>query len=217
MSAERLTAELAAAGRVLASTGLVTAFGHVSARLDEHRLLVTPPQPLGRLGAEPFPELPIDATELPAGVPREAWIHVAIASARPDVGAICRAQPPSTNALTAVGITLVPLHGQGALLGSVVPTYPDARLIREPEYGYSLADSLGDGFACLLKGNGAVTVGRTVGEAVARMWILEESSRLTLQAASAGLPVPLSHDEQKAWAATGSELLERIWHYLSAS
>jgi HCOMODA/2-hydroxy-3-carboxy-muconic semialdehyde decarboxylase len=179
--------------------------------------MITPPQPLGRLTEGPFPELPLETRSLPFGVPREAWIHLAIATARPDVGAICRAQPPSTSALTAVGISLAPLHGQGALLGSVVPVYPDARLIREPEYGFALADTLGDEYACLLKGNGAVTVGATVGEAVARMWILEESSRLTLQAASAGLPVPLLHDEQKAWAATGSELLERIWQYLSTS
>jgi HCOMODA/2-hydroxy-3-carboxy-muconic semialdehyde decarboxylase len=61
-----------------------------------------------------------------------------------------------------------------------------------------------------------VTAGRNVGEAVARMWILEESCRLTLAAAAAGLmPVALTEEEQNAWFATGAELLDRIWAYLS--
>ncbi|GAA2895936.1 hypothetical protein GCM10020220_102480 [Nonomuraea rubra] len=75
---------LADAGRVLAAAGLVTAFGHVSARLPADRLLMTPPVPLGTLtpGA-PYAEIPLDAPGLPANAPREAWIHVEIARARP--------------------------------------------------------------------------------------------------------------------------------------
>ncbi|MEV4313180.1 class II aldolase/adducin family protein [Actinocrispum sp. NPDC049592] len=218
MSQERLSEQLATAGRVLAQTGLVTAFGHVSARLDAGTLVITPPRPPGRLGPGPYPLLPVRAGELPPDVPREAWIHTAIAAARPDVGAVCRAQPPSVAAASAAGFSLVPLHGQGALLGGCVPVHKDARLVRQPAMGRALADALGDGFACVLKGNGAVTVGATVGEAVARMWILAETSRITLLAACCGgIPLPLSPDEQKAWAATGPELLERIWQYLSTS
>lgn len=216
MPIAQLSTELAPAGRALHRAGLVNAFGHVSARIDDGRLLLTPPRPLGELTDDQFTEININVGELPTGVPREAWIHIAIAKARPDVGAICRAQPPSTSAVAATLSAIPPLHGQGALLGPAVPVFQNARLIREPQLGKELAATLGNGYACVLKGNGAVTVGRNVGEAVARMWILEESCRITLAAAAAGLmPVALTEDEQNAWFETGAELLDRIWDYLN--
>jgi catechol 2,3-dioxygenase-like lactoylglutathione lyase family enzyme len=50
--------DLVAAGRALAATGLVTAFGHVSARSGSESALITPPKPLGSLADdEPLLEL----------------------------------------------------------------------------------------------------------------------------------------------------------------
>ena len=63
----------------------------------------------------------------------------------------------------------------------------------------------------LLRGNGAVTVGADVGEAVARMWVLEASAQMNSVAAAAGTPAPLSDDEQAAWRAVATEILGRIW------
>src|SRR3954468_6417688 len=112
-SLDSLIEELAEAGHVLDRAGLVTAFGHVSCRLGPDRVLITPPEPLGGLtGAHAFTELDLTDAELPPGVPREAWIHAAIAKRRPDVGAICRAQPPVATALAAAGVPIEPLHGQ---------------------------------------------------------------------------------------------------------
>lgn len=214
----RIGENLARAGRALAAAGLVTAFGHVSARLDVGRLLITPPCPLGTLDpADPTAvELELDATELPAGAPREAWLHVEIARTRPDVGAICRAQPRAATTAVAAGVPLVPLHGQAALLGPGVAVHADPRLVRDRALGVEVATALGDGFTCVLRGNGAVTVGAGIGDAVARMWILEETARMALLAAAAGSPVPLTADEAGAWRAAGAELLDRLWHYLAS-
>ena len=87
------------AARALAAAGLVTAFGHVSVRMGSgegrNSFRITPPKPLGTLRSdEPLQEVPLAGDGLPDGVPKEAWIHRAIYEARPDVGAICRAQPP---------------------------------------------------------------------------------------------------------------------------
>jgi ribulose-5-phosphate 4-epimerase/fuculose-1-phosphate aldolase len=68
----------------------------------------------------------------------------------------------------------------------------------------------------ILRGNGAVTVGATVAEAVARMWVLEASAVLNATAAAVGTPVPLPDDEQAAWRAVAAELLPRIWTWISA-
>ena len=162
----------------------MTAFGHVSCRVADDRLLITPPMPLGRLTPQvEWTELDVDADELPAGVPREAWIHLAIARRRPDVGAICRAQPPVATALASAGVPIVPLHGQGSFLGPQVPVFDDAVLVRDEARAVELAERLGDAPALLLRGNGAVTVGADIGEAVARMWVLEASAQMNSVAA----------------------------------
>jgi HCOMODA/2-hydroxy-3-carboxy-muconic semialdehyde decarboxylase len=209
---ERLVDDLIAAGHALHRTGLVTAFGHVSGRVADDRLLITPPMSLGRLTRDSeWTELDLTADTLPAGVPREAWIHLAVARRRTDVGAICRAQPPVATALASAGVPIVPLHGQGAFVGPRVPVFDDAVLMRDETRAEALAERLGETPALLLRGNGAVTVGADVGEAVARMWVLEASARMNSVAAAAGTPAPLSDDEQAAWRGVAAEILARIW------
>lgn len=208
--------DLAKAGRALAAAQLVDAFGHVSVRLSDTDFLITPPCPLGQLGEDArFAQISVRSAEIPAGIPREAWIHIALMRTRPDIGAICRAQPRAATAVTAAGLPILPLHGQSALLGDEVKVFPSSRLIRDRSLGEQLAEHIGDASACVLAGNGAVTVGDTVAHAVARMWILEASAQLNALAASAGNPVPLTPEERAAWAATGGELLDRIWKHLT--
>lgn len=210
-----LIGELVRAGHALAAEGLVTAFGHVTARLGTDRLLITPPVPLGSLRPDmTFTELPVGADELPPGTPREAWIHTAVAAARPDAGAICRAQPSVATAVTAADLPIRPLHGQGAFCDARVPVFDDAVLVRERARGIALAQRLTRSPVLVMRGNGAVTVGRNVGEAVALMWVLEASARMNRDAASAGRPRPLPDDEQEAWRSVAPELLDRIWAYL---
>ncbi|MER6176088.1 class II aldolase/adducin family protein [Streptosporangium sp. NPDC001681] len=206
---------LADAGRALAAAGLVTAFGHVSLRVGDDRLLMTPPVPLGTLGPDTqYAEVPLDATDLPDGTPREAWIHLEIFRARPGVRAICRAQPPTATALASAGVPILPLHGQGAFLGPEVPVFDDATLVRDRTRGRALAERLGEAPALIMRGNGAVTVGESVGQAVALMWVLEASARMNATATASGTPVPLTPAEQEAWRAVRSELSNRIWSYL---
>jgi ribulose-5-phosphate 4-epimerase/fuculose-1-phosphate aldolase len=155
--------------------------------------------------------------ELPKGVPGEAWVHWAIYESRPDVGGICRAQPPISTAVTSAGLPIRPLHGQGAFLGEEVPVYDDARLIRGREAGEALAEDLGNAGGIVMRGNGAVTVGASVGTAAARMWVLERSAEMNQVAASAGTPHPLGEEEFTYWESVSEEILERIWSYLKAS
>ncbi len=212
---EQLVEELMAGGHALYRAGLVTAFGHVSCRTPDGRLLITPPMPLGRLAADSeWTRLDLAADVLPAGVPREAWIHLAIGRRRPDVGAICRAQPPVATALASAGVPIVPLHGQGAFVGPQVPVFDDAVLVRDQSRAEAVAEQLGQAPALLLRGNGAVTVGADIGEAIARMWVLEASAQMNSIAVTAGTPAPLSDDEQAAWRAVAAEILGRIWRDL---
>jgi len=122
-----LAPELVAAAHVLAKRGLVTAFGHVSARRGD-RVLMTPPTALGTVTVDTLVEVPMAATMLPVGAPGETWVHLAVYQARPEVTAIARAQPEAALALGAIASAIPPLHGQGAWLGAAIPIHDDARL-----------------------------------------------------------------------------------------
>jgi HCOMODA/2-hydroxy-3-carboxy-muconic semialdehyde decarboxylase len=209
---------IAAAG-ALDAERLVTAFGHVSVREEEQdSFLITPPKPLGSLEPdESLLEVSLAGDKLPEGVPGEAWIHWAIYKSRPEVGGICRAQPPISTAVASAGMPIRPLHGQGAFLGEEVPVYDDARLIRSREAGEALAGDLGNAGGIIMRGNGAVTVGKSIGAAVARMWVLEVSAEINRTAASVGTPRALSEEEFSYWESVSEEILERIWSYLKAN
>jgi ribulose-5-phosphate 4-epimerase/fuculose-1-phosphate aldolase len=215
-----LRGEVAEAARVLARLGLVTAYGHVSARAGDS-MLITPAADLAGVTAASVVEVPLAAAELPAGVPAEAWAHLALYRGRPDAAAIARAQPPAAYALASVVTIMVPLHGQAAWLGESVPVYDDAALLRSFERAERAASCLPAGEALLLRGNGALTLGARPGLAVARMWLLAAACDVYLAAlaasgaASGANPVTtLSAGEIASWRAVGGELLPRLWEHL---
>ena len=205
---------VAEAANVLAGLGLVTAYGHVSARAGE-AMLITPAADLAEVTASAVIEVPLAAAPpLPAGVPAEAWAHLALYRARPDAAAIARAQPVSALAAAATTTSLVPLHGQAAWLGESIPVHDSAVLLRSPELAERAARALPAGEAMLLRGNGAITLGAAPGLAVARMWILATACEAYLAARGVGEMTPLSADEITSWRAVGDELLPRLWQHL---
>jgi HCOMODA/2-hydroxy-3-carboxy-muconic semialdehyde decarboxylase len=212
-------ADVAEAARVLAALGLVTAFGHVSARAGDD-ILITPAADLATVTPADLITIPARTGApggppgLPPGAPAEAWAHLAVYQARPDLGAVARAQPPSAFAVTATTPELVPLHGQAAWLGPVVPVHGSAILLRSPHLARAAADRLRDGEALLLRGNGALTVGADPGLAVARMWLLAAACDTWLAARAAGPVTPLAPAEIEAWRSAGVELLPRLWQHL---
>src|SRR5882724_1303014 len=226
--------EVVEAARVLSGLGLVTAYGHVSVRMGEYAS-ITPAADLATATAAGLVRIPLEARELPPGAPAEAWAHLAVYRARPDVAAIVRAQPPSafaaasviaggwdaaTGPATASGAAVVgelpPLHGQAAWLAEAVPVHGSALLLRSAELAAAAARSLGDADALLLRGNGALTVGASPGIAVARMWLLAAAcdTYLAATAATGGKPAPLTAAEIASWRAVRDELLPRLWQHL---
>ena len=179
-----LRGEVAEAARVLARLGLVTAFGHVSARAGDS-MLITPAADLAGVTAASVIEVPLAVRALPAGAPAEAWAHLALYRARPDAAAIARAQPAAAFAVAAVTTVMVPVHGQAAWLGESVPVYDDAALLRSADRAERAASCLPAGEALLLRGNGALTLGATPGLAVARMWLLAAACDVYLAALAA--------------------------------
>ncbi len=223
-------AEITDAGRVLSGLGLVTAFGHVSARAGA-AMLITPAADLAGVGPADLIEVDLAAAALPAGAPAEAWVHLRVYAARPDVSAIARAQPPAAFAAaavaapsaataasafpaTAVTAELPPLHGQACWLGRTVPVHDQACLLRSSSLADAAARDLGESDALLLRGNGALTCGLTPGLAVTRMWLLAAACDTWLAASRSGTPRPLGAAEIESWRAVQDELLPRLWRHL---
>ena len=198
---------------MLSRLGLVTAYGHVSARIGAW-MLITPAADLATVAAPGIVAVPLDASLLPTTAPAESWVHLALYRARPDAGAIVRAQPAGAFAVAATTTSLAPLYGQAAWLGESVPVHGSAHLLRSPECAEDAARSLPTGEALLLRGNGAVTLGPTPGVAVARMWLLAAACDTYRAAQAAGRPRPLSTEEVTSWRAAGDGLLPRLWQHL---
>jgi len=206
--------DLVEAAHVVARLGLVTAYGHVSARAGAS-MLITPAADLGTVTEATVVEVPLAASSLPPAAPAEAWAHLALYRARPDAGSIARAQPASAFAAAAATTTaLAPLHGQAAWLGESVPVHDSAHLLRSAELAERAAGSLPTGEALLLRGNGALTLGATPGVAVARMWLLAAACETFVATRATGRLTPLTGEEIASWRAVGDELLPRLWQHL---
>lgn len=192
--------DVAATARMIASAGLVEAFGHVSAR-TERGFLITSTRPMSECMAEDV--IAVDADVPVRGpmdrLPLEAPMHSAIYRARPGVAAICRGHPPFAVIWGTTTERLPLLHGLGGIAGTVVRVHPEIELVKSAEHADRVAATLGDDFSMLLAANGALSVGSDLLEAATRLWFLEERARVVVQARSARIRMETRHE--RLWRA----------------
>jgi hypothetical protein len=130
--------------------------------------------------------------QLAAGVPKKKGGPTSITRLRPDVGGICRAQPARRDR-TRFGRCADPAAApEGAYLGARVPIFDDAIQVRDRHRASDLTEPLGQSPAVIMRRNGALTIGNTIGEAVARMWIREASARMNHVDPTAGTLPPFA-------------------------
>lgn len=208
--------KVAAAGRILARAGLVGAFGHASARMEDGRVAITSTlSPLVSADAE---EVVIcDAatieTDEQTGRPLEAPLHLAIYACRPEVGAVCRTHSHASVVLGCLGDIPPICHGLGGLSGPI-GLFEEPRLVSGERLGTAAAAALGSESVCLItRGNGSIACGGSLEQALVRSWYLEERCRVWLD--SGRLARPLSDREllerSKDWAIESG----RAWRWLS--
>jgi L-fuculose-phosphate aldolase len=176
--------------------------GNVSVRLDAERLLVTPS------GASKCDVAPADLLIVSPGDGRivegrgrassELAMHLAIYRARPDVGAVVHAHPPTATGFAVAGETLpdgvlpelICQVGAVALVPYFMPGTPAA--------ADALAPYLAGHDAFLLANHGATTVGPTLGAAHQRMESLEHAARILFTARALGRVTPLTASQRAA-------------------
>jgi HCOMODA/2-hydroxy-3-carboxy-muconic semialdehyde decarboxylase len=207
------------AARALGRHGLAHAYGHCSARIDAGTFLVCPPQPMGLIAAgEACTVVPLDGP-LPDGVLGEVRIHREIYRLRADVGGIVRCMSPKAMSLAAMGLVPRPRHGFGSYFYPQPALWDDPQLLRSDEQAAALAATLGRGRGILMRGNGVVTAGTSLEEAVVLAWYLEDAARIELDALAAGRAEAgpfFSEAEAQARATWNGRIRERMWEFLTA-
>lgn len=207
------------AARAIGRHGLAHAYGHCSARIDRETFLVCPPQPMALVAPEDAcATVPLNGP-LPEGVLGEVRIHREIYRARPDVGGIVRFMSPKAMSLGALGLVPRPRHGFGSYFYPQPALWNDPQLLRSDEQAEALAAMLGRARGIFMRGNGVVTAGSSLEEAVVLAWYLEDAARIELDAlgtrqADAG-PF-LSEIEARDRATWHGRIRERMWDYLTA-
>jgi len=179
-----LHADVALANRILERMGLSHAFGHASARIPgtDTFLLPTRRSP-GLAAADNLLVIDTEGRVVAGdGEPNsEFWIHARLYAARPDVGGIVHAHPPSCVCLTQIGEPHRVVHHQGAPFHAGVPEYERIGLIRTRELGDLVAQRIGSGIAVMMRGHGITTASADVRTATIAAVFLEESAALRAQ------------------------------------
>ncbi len=212
--AEKIREDAATAARAFSRLGYVHAFGHVSVR-SANSLRITPTRPpLGAVRGADLIEVDWEGKVVSgdaAARPIEVFLHIAIYKARADVGAICRTHAPYASVWPPNGEVPAIQHGFGGIAGDV-QTYDGGDLIHSQGLGSAAAVRLGKADGLILRGNGVVTVGRTLSEAAARMWSLEE--RFAQASRQGNHPAPFSAADLAARSRWYPAESERIWTWI---
>jgi L-fuculose-phosphate aldolase len=163
-------------------------YGHVSGRLPPEskragllfaRMRIAP-EPLDpdEVMELDFSCRPVRGTQHVSG---ETFIHTEIYKARTDVGGVVHAHPFYAVILSGTGRSPHSFHSPSSSYGEGVPSFRSDLIYSESD-GREVAETLGQGKAVILRNHGAVTVGRSVAEAVVTMYYLERAAYAHLMA-----------------------------------
>jgi L-ribulose-5-phosphate 4-epimerase len=217
----QLRQDIISASRILSDQKLVMGFGHVSARIPHSdHFVMTPRISLAVVTEDDLLTMNL-AGEVVAGhqpAPLETWLHTAIMKAKPEVNAITRIHALVANMFSVTDRKLEPVHNHGSFFSGGVPVFSTPDLISTQPLGEEVVKTLGNGPAVLLRGNGQVTVGKTIPEAVMMAIYLEEAAQILYGALQIGTPIPLTSGEsaQRQREALTPVDMERAWNYFKS-
>jgi ribulose-5-phosphate 4-epimerase/fuculose-1-phosphate aldolase len=215
---QKLKQDVVSACRILSQRNLVEGFGHVSARIvDSDQFLITPRISLALVTQAELLTMNLNGEVIDGShpAPFEAALHSAIMKMKPRINAITRIHARTANMFSVTDRKLEPVHNHGSFFAGGVPVFHLPDLISTARLGAEVASTLGDQPAVLLRGNGQVTVGRTIPEAVMMAIYLEEAAEILHGALQIGTPIPLTTEEstKRQVEALPPVDLERAWNF----
>ncbi len=215
--------DLVAANHILVELGVLDGYGHVSVRHPgnpSHYLIARWMAPELVTLAD-LAELDLDSNSVFGDARKmysERFIHGEIYRSRPDVNAVVHTHAPATVLFGAIGEPLRPVYHMASFIGLGVPVF-DIReaegmtdmLVSTPARGRALARTLGEMPAALMRGHGAVTVGRSLPAAVGRAYYLKINAEIQAQAAAMGASLTYLDPEEVRLAGTSHSDFPKDW------
>jgi L-fuculose-phosphate aldolase len=190
----RVRSELVATSRRLHAAGWVANHdGNLSVRLRGERFLITPTAS-SKLDVDDASLLIVDATgKVLEGRKKpfsELELHLAVYRARPEAEVVIHAHPPHATAFGLTGLELAPIAMPEVVvsLGDRIPTVPRA-MPKTPEGVKGVEAAAAKYDAMVLAGNGALTLGADLTQALLRMELVEHYARILTVARQLGAPV----------------------------
>lgn len=219
---------LVLAHRILVNEGVLDAFGHASFRDAErpdvfwlsHAL---PPSrvTVGDVLAFGLDAAPLETTD--AALFSERFIHSEIYRLRPDVQAICHHHAAALMPFCIGTPRLAAVSQTGAFLGAEVPLWdsadefgPTRMLVDDARQAASLARALAGRSMVLMRGHGAVVVGRGIEDMVFKSIYACREADAWRAAARFGPVMPLSAGEIERCGEPGLPAIRRGWSHWTA-
>jgi ribulose-5-phosphate 4-epimerase/fuculose-1-phosphate aldolase len=203
-----LLEDLAVANHVLASHGVLDAYGHVSIRHpgNPERFLMSRSLAPALVTTSDILEYDLDGNAVdPKGRASilERFIHAEIYKARPDVKAVIHAHSPSVIPFGTTQVPMQPMFHISAFLSPKVRVFEIRKaggmtdmLVSNAQLGKALAEALGKGAVVLMRGHGMAVVGSSLPLAVFRAMYTEVNARLQAQAIEIGGPITFLSPEE---------------------
>ncbi len=170
--------------------------GNISAFLSEERLLCTPTA-VSKGDVQPELLIVVDPKNKVVQGTRRAFselqLHRAAYRARPEIGCVIHAHPPTATGFAVANKPLGhPFMAEPVVsLGEhipMVPFYPP----KDPALDQAIAEGLAKSDVLLLANHGVLTVGADLEQAFLRMELVEHLAKIALVATQLGGAVPLS-------------------------
>lgn len=226
-----LRRELAVANRILASEGVVDAYGHVSVRHpgDKGRFLLSRSRAPDLVSPDDLMEFGLDGEVVDKSDKRqpyaERYIHSAIYEARPEIMAVVHNHSQAIVPFSVTKTPLKPLIHVAGAMGADIPVW-DIRdkfgdtnlLVANAEQGHDLARTLGANTTVLMRGHGCTVASDTLKKVVITAVYVQVNAKLQLEAMGLGEINFLTPGEtRKTGDLLNMPMVEiRVWDYLAS-
>ena len=199
---KELKEKLIIASRILDMEGLARPMGHISVRIPgAETFLITRSIAPGMATLDDIVVCNMEGKVIEGKYSRtfgEVMGHVGVYKKRKDIQSVAHTHSPNAIALTMTEMTLLPASVQALKAGyEPIGLYKRIAMLEIPEVGEEVADLIGSNKVVLLKGHGAVVVGKSIEETTINAIDLEVAAKLQILASSSGKLVTFSDQEKE--------------------
>ena len=221
---------LVIANRILAREDVIDDFGHVSVRHPDNpdRFFLSRSRSPQVVTRDDIMEFELDGTVVGDDARRpyaERFIHGAIYMARPDVNSASHHHARSVIPFSVTDTPLKPIFHMASVMGAEVPVWDSQpefgdtnMLVDSLKMGHSLARTLGENRAALLRCHGAICAASNLRAICMISIAMKDNAELILKSLPLGNPKYLTRGEiEKAGTMLlGDMPLSRAWDYWTA-